>query len=160
MIDLWERIRKRFVPRQASEPETVPFSLSTVEDFQSVISACLPMLHSYPTGTMLYILDCLCPRDFPVLDLVHLDLSQPHPHKQPPRNNVRPQPYEDLLACLRVYANTIPAEDYPRFWLELTGRCLLTCPLDPYYYRASETDDHSFCEKLRSELIERILIID
>ena len=160
MMDLWEHIRKRFVPRPTNESETVPFSLSTAENFQSVISACLPMLHSYPVGTMLYILDCLCPRDFPILDFVDLELDRPHHHEPLPRNNARLQPYKDLLSQLRVYANTIPAEDYHRFWLELTRTCLLTCPVDPDYYQEDETGKELFCQRLRSELVERILRID
>ena len=148
------------MPRQTSESGTIPFSLSTAENFQSVISACLPMLHSYPAGTMLYLLDCLCPRDFPILDFVELELDLPHHHKQLPRNTVRLQPYEDLLSRLRVYANTIPAEDYPRFWLELTGRCLLTSPVDPGYYQEDETGKELYCQRLRGELVERILRID
>jgi len=162
LIDLWKRIRRRFISRQIAEPEAVLASVSTAENFQPVIYSCIPLLHSCPTGTILYLLDCLCPRDFSILDLVHLDLSQPRHHKRLPALEVRlkPKSYEGPLSHLRAHTSMIPAKDYPRFWLELTRSCLLTCPLDPYYYRASETDEDLFCEKLHSELIERILKID
>jgi hypothetical protein len=42
----------------------------------------------------------------------------------------------------------------------LTGRWLLSCPVDPTYYRVDETGKDWFCQKLRSELVERILKID
>lgn len=36
----------------------------------------------------------------------------------------------------------------------------LTCPIDPDYYQEGETGEELYCQRLRSELIERILRID
>lgn len=162
MKDLWNSIRKQFVPGHAGESEVALDSIPTDFTFLPIISACLPLLHSYPAGTMLYILDCLCPEDFAlVLDLVRLDLSQPHQHKRPPAQDVRHRPnsYEDLLSHLRAYTSNVPAKDYPHFWLELTRSWLLTCPIDPDYYQDDETGKELFCQKLRNELADRILNI-
>lgn len=111
---------------------------------------------------MLYILDCMCPRDFSILDFVYLDLDLPHHHRRLPRKDIRlkPKSYEDPLSHIRAYINMVPAQDYPRFWLELTRICFLTCPIDPDYYLEDETGKELFCQKMRSELIERILRID
>lgn len=161
MKDLWNSIRKQFVPGHAGESEVALDSIPTDFTFLPIISACLPLLHSYPAGTMLYILDYLCPEDFPILDFVHLDLSPPHHHRRLPRTWVRlkPKSYEGLLSHLRVRTCIIPAKDYPRFWLELTRSCLLTCPVDPDYYREDESGRELFCQKLRNELADRILNI-
>lgn len=130
--------------------------------FQHVTSYCLQVLNSYSVGTVLYILACLCPEDLAVLDLGHLDLSQPHHHKPRPEKDVRlsPNSYQGLLSHLRTHTSIIPTRDYPQFWLELTRSWLLTCPIDPDYYRDDETGKDSFCQRLRNELIDRILNIN
>lgn len=121
------------------------------------------MLNSCSTGTALYGLSCLCPDDFDViLDLVRLDLSQPHQHGLLAEQNthLRYGSYEDLVVHLRAYMNTLPVRDQGAFWLELTRGWLLSCRMSPAYYRADETGTEIFCQKLRSDLVERILRID
>ena len=163
-VNLWEGLKRRFVSRarDMSEQETTASLIPTTCEFQPIISSCLSLLYSYPAGTLLYILDCLSPRnDFStVMDLIQLDLSLPHHHPSAARknNHVRPNP-KDLLSCLQVYTSIVPAKDFPRFWLELTHWCLLTFPIDPNYYREDENGNELFCQKMRSELVERILNI-
>lgn len=97
-----------------------------------------------------------------ILELVRLDLNQPHDHKRPPKNNVhiKPNSYKKLLSRFRVYANGVPASDYGHFWLELTGSWLLSCPIDPDYEQGGEADQDLFCRRLRTELVESIMRID
>jgi hypothetical protein len=161
-IDLWNSIKKQFASRHPRDSEAALDSIPTAVTFQPIISSCLPLLHSCPAGTMLYILDCLCPEDFPILDFGQLDLSPPHHHRRLSTLEVRLRPkcYEGLLSHLRAQTSIIPAKDYPRFWLELTRSCLLTSPVDPDYYREDQSGKELFCQRLRSELIERILRID
>ncbi|HLO33473.1 MAG TPA: hypothetical protein VK249_30275 [Anaerolineales bacterium] len=145
-----------------NERETTIGSLPMTDAFQPFISSCLSMLHSYSAGTMLYILDGLCPDDFStVLDLINLDLSLPHHHDRLPGRNVHiGSNSKDGLSYFRLYTSIVPAKDFPRFWLELTRSCLLTFPIDPDYYQEDESGNELFCQKMRSELIERILRID
>ncbi len=162
MSDLWEGIRRRFVSKDISEHKATPGSIPTTGTFQHVISYCLQLLNSYPASTIIYILACLCPEDFAlVLELVRLDLSQPHQHKQLSEKDIRlrSNSYEELLSHLRAYTSNVPAKDYPHLWLELTRSWLLTCPIDPDYYLDDETGKELFCQKLRNELIDRILKI-
>ena len=128
---------------------------------EDVISDCLKTLDSCSTGTAIYVLSCLCPEDIAVLELVRLDLSQPHQHKRLSEKDIRlrSNSYEDLLSHLRAYTRIVPTKDYPHFWLELTRNWLLTCPIDPDYCQDDETGKDLFCQKLRNELIDRILVI-
>lgn len=130
--------------------------------FQHVVSRCLELLRPYSPGTAIYALSCLCPKDFSViLELVRLNLSQTHHHKRLPENDIRLRPtsHGDLLSSLRAYTDTVPTEDYCHFWLELTRSWLLTCPLDSDYYQDDETSRDLYCQKLRNELVDRILNI-
>jgi hypothetical protein len=126
---------------------------------EDVISDCLKTLDSCSTGTAIYILSCLCPEDIAVLELVRLDLSQPHQHKPLAGRNIRPEPhsYEDLLSHLQARTSIVPAKDLPHLWIELTRNWLITCPVDPDYYRDDEAGKELFCQKLRNELVDRIL---
>jgi hypothetical protein len=120
-------------------------------------------LNHYPAGTLIYDLVCLCPDDFDViLDLVRLDLSQPHEHKAFQKSDIylASCAYGNLQAKLHAHISAVPPEGYSRFWLELTKRWLLTCPIDPGYYLEDETGKELYCQKLRSELLERILNIN
>jgi hypothetical protein len=118
-------------------------------------------LNSYPAGVALYILNCLCPESFPIImALVRLDLNQPHQHK--PLSEKEPGipcSHEDLLQDLRAVTRNIPTPDYAQFWLQLTGKWLLTCPVDANYYRVDDTGKELFCQILRTELLDRILDI-
>jgi hypothetical protein len=149
------------VSKDISEHEGPLGSIPAAGTFQPIMSHCLQLLNPYSPGTVLYILDCLCPYEVAVLDLVHLDLSQPHQHKRLSEKDVRlrPDSYEELLSHFRAYTRIVPAKDYLHFWLELTRSWLLTCPIDPDYYQDDETGKDLFCQKLRSELIDRILKI-
>jgi hypothetical protein len=143
-------IRKRFLYEYMAEEEAAP----------DLISYCLQQLYTCSAGTALYILDCLCPDDIDlVLDLVRLDLSCPHQHKRLSKKD-SPLPSnssEELLALLRARTSILPAKDFPHFWLELTRRWLLSCPVDPEYCRTDDAGTEMFCRKLRGELVERIL---
>lgn len=153
MWKIREAIRKRSLYEYMTEKETAP----------DLISYCLQRLDTCSAGTALYILDCLCPDDFDlVLDLIRLDLSWPHQHKWILEKDIplKCDPYEDLLALLRARTSIIPVKAYPHFWLELTKCWLLTCPVDPDYYQDDEAGKEMFCQKLRGELVERILRID
>lgn len=144
-----------------NEQESTPSSTPIVGTYQPIISYCLQVLISYPAGAVLYILSCLCPEDFGVImELVHLDLNQPHQHK--PLSEKEPSipcSYEDLLQDLKAQTRNIPAQDYGHFWLELTGKWLLVCLVDKNYYRLDDTGKELFCQKLRNELLDRILNI-
>ena len=130
--------------------------------YQAQVSYCLQVLNSYPAGAAIYILSCLCPESFTVImSLVRLDLNQPHEHT--PLSEQEPSlpcSYEDLLQELQAETSSIPAQDYAQFWLELTGKWLLACPVDPNYYRIDDTGKELFCQILRTELLDRILNIN
>jgi hypothetical protein len=133
------------------------------DTLQQVLSYCLQLLNHYPTSTLIYDLACLCPDDFDViLNLVRLDLSQPHEHKYFQESDIylAPFAYEKLQSNLRAQICNFSPEEYSRFWLELTKRWLLTCPIDPEYYMEDETGKELYCQKLRSERVERILNIN
>lgn len=159
MINVWQGIRKRFGTSAINEHNATPSSILTTGTFQDGLSYCLQLLSFHPAGSVLYLLDCLCPSDLVVLDLCRLDLDQAHQHKQFPEKNLHfvPNAHEELLADLRAYTRIVPAKEYGHFWLELTKSWLLTCPIDLEYYREDETGKELFCQKLRSELIDRIL---
>ena len=149
------------MPGDISEHEATPGSIPAAGAFQHVISHCLQVLNSCPAGTALYVLSSLCPADVAVLDLLHLDLSQPHQHKRPREKDVHPtlNRDENLLSHLQAHTSIVSPQDYPCFWLELTRNWLITCPVDPDYYRDDEAGKELFCQKLRNELIDRILNI-
>jgi len=152
-MNVWKGIRKQPVSIDILEMETVP----------GLISYCLQRLDGCSAGTAMYILSCLCPDDFDlVLALIRLDLSCPHQHKWLSEKNrpLKSNSCEDLLALLRIRTSNIPMKEYSHFWLELTKGWLLTCTVDLEYYRTDETGEDLFCQKLRSELVERILRID
>jgi hypothetical protein len=152
-----------FVIRKLADYRMVPSSTCTTHTFEQLISDCLQLLNHHPAGTLMYDLACLCPDDIDViLNLVRLDLSQPHEHKpfQESDIDLAPSVYENLQADLRAQMSIVPPEEYSRFWLELTKRWLLTCPIDPEYYLEDETGKELYCQKLRSELVERILNIN
>lgn len=130
--------------------------------FHQVISSCLPLLHSCRAGSMLYMLDCLCPGDFSITDIAHIDLSKPHYHRQrsPAEFRLMPTSEEFLLVKIKIHVNSIRPTDYPDFWVELTRKSLLTCPVDPKYYQEDKQGKELFCQRLRSELIDRIFKID
>jgi hypothetical protein len=141
----------------------VPSSTCTTRKFEHLISDCLQLLNHYPAGTLIYDLACLCPEGFDViLNLDRLDLSQPHEHKRFQVSDIflASFGYENLQPNLRAQISIVPPEEYSRFWLELTKRWLLTCPIDPEYYLEDETGKELYCQKLRSQLVERILHID
>jgi hypothetical protein len=130
--------------------------------YQTQVSYCLQVLNSYPAGAAVYILSRLSPESFTVImTLVHLDLNQPHQHtpasEQAP---CLPCSVEDLLQDLQAVTGKIPTQDYDHFWLELTEKWLLTCPVDSSYYRVDDTGKELFCQILRSELLDRILDIN
>ena len=159
VIDLWEEIRKGW--RFLRIRKHIPGSLEYGSAFENVISICLDRLNSCSAGNALYLLSCLCPEDFQViLDLVRLDLNQPHEQKYSKDIYCRRDPREDLLPHLHAYMNIIPAKDRGRLWLELTRRWLLSCPIPPTDDKAEESGKDLLCQKLQSELIERILRID
>jgi hypothetical protein len=64
-----------------------------------------------------------------------------------------------MISHLRAYAKTPSPEVYRRVWLELAERWLLTCPMDEEYYKPDETGKDLFCQKLRNDLLDRILNI-
>lgn len=119
--------------RNNNEHVDVLGSIPATGLFRDIISYCLQLLNTYRASTMIYILACLCPDDFAVLELVRFDLSEPHQHKQLPHKDIHHKfnTYADLLAHLRAYTSIVPKKDYPLFWLELTKSWLLTCPIDP-----------------------------
>lgn len=163
VIELWEKLRKRFVRRGTLKHGSAPVSMCAVVTFEDLISDCLDVLNSCSTGTALYLLSCLCPDDFDIiLNLICLDLSQPHRHKDLPERNfyLHQNSCEDLLSHLWAPTTALSTEDCGRLWLELTRRWLLTCPVDPEYDQVDETGKDRFCQNLRSELVERILRID
>jgi hypothetical protein len=132
-----------------------------VTSIEDRISDCVELLNHYPASTLIYDLARLCPDDFDViLNLIRLDLSQPHEHKHLRKMDLclASFTYEKLHAKLRAVIDVIPPEEYSHFWLELTKRWLLTCPLDSAY-SPDESGKDLFCQKLRSELVERILNI-
>jgi len=150
------------VLRNMSEHGATPDSIPVDSTFQFVLSGCLQRLNSYSTGTAIYILSCLCPEDFDViLNLVRLDLNGPHDHKHLLEQDVHiaPRSYENLLSNLRAQTSIVPPKEYSRFWLELTRHWLLTCPVDPVYDQYDESGKDIFCQRLRNELIDRILNI-
>lgn len=137
-------------------------SISTTRVYQDMIAGCLPLLNSYSTATAIYLLICLCPEDFDViLNLVRLDLSQPFEYQPLLEKEAGRKLHarEDLLSLLQTQKSIVPIKDYCCFWLELTRGWLLSCPFDPDYFRDPETDENLFRQKLRSELVERILNI-
>lgn len=153
--------------RQRSEQGTHLASIPPNSAIQHIIPRWLKVLNSYSTGTAMYILSCLCPEDFAVvLALVRLDLSQPHQHKYLPKKDVRlkSNSYEDSISHLRACVSLLPTRTYSHFWLELTRRWLLTCPVDTEDgkedCKPDENGNDMFCQKLRSQLIENILKID
>ena len=163
ILNVWKAIRKRFVSQDMIEAEADLDLISTADPSQHLIWHCLQQLNTCSAGTALYILDCLCPDDFAlVLDLLRLDLSDPHQHKRLSKKDIplESDPNEHLLALLRAGTGIVPAKDYPHFWLELTKRWLLTSPVDPKYDLAHEAGTDMLCQKLRAELVERILRID
>jgi hypothetical protein len=94
------------------------------------------------------------------MDLVRLDLNQPHQHKPlSEKEPILPCSYEDLLQDFQDQTRNIHAQDYGNFWLELTEKWLLACPVDTSYYGVDDTGKELFCQKLRSELLDRILNI-
>lgn len=132
------------------------------DTFQQTVSSCLQLLNQYPASTLIYDLACLCPDDFGVvLNLVRLDLGQPHEHKHFQESDIylAPFAYEKLQCNLRAQISLVSPEEYSRFWLELTKRWLLTCPIDPEYYLEDEAGKDLYCQKLRNQLVERILNI-
>jgi len=162
MMNVWKSIRRRIAPGDMNGDGTAPNLIPTSERFEQVVSDCLELLNGYSAGTIMYILNCLCPDDFAlIIELVRLDLSPAHQHKRLSEKDVPPRSdsYKELLSLLRAHTSKIPAKDYPHFWLELTRNWLLTCPIDPDYYREDETGKDLFCRRLRIELVERILNI-
>lgn len=117
----------------------------------------LHVLNHYPVSTGIYILACLCPYEIAVLDILQFDMSQPHQHKVRKNIPLRPNSYENLLLRLKFYSNLIPPIYYENFWLELTRCWFLTCPIDPDYYLEDENGKELYCQRLRNELIDRIL---
>ena len=144
------------------ESDVPPTSIHVPGVYQPIISYCLQVLISYPADAALYILSCLCSESFPVImGLVRFDLKQPHQHKPLSEQGPSfPCSYEDLLQDVQAVTRTIPAQDYDAFWLELTRKWLLACPVDPNYYRVDDTGKELFCQILRSELLDRILNIN
>ena len=152
MMNLWKGISKRFVSQDVNNEKTAP----------ELKSYCLQLLNSCTAGTALYILNCLFPDDFDlVFDLLRFDLDFPHQHKWLSEKDMTPKSdsYKDVLAILQARTNLIPMKDYPHFWLDLTKSWLLSCPVDPEYYLAEEAGKDLYCQKLRGELVERILNI-
>ena len=148
--------------REIHEYAVASDSICSADPFQHVISNCVQLLNRYRARHIIYVLTCLCPDEFAVvLDLVRLDLSQPHQHKPLPAKNIHiaSDSCENLLSHLRARTNMVPRKDYGHFWLELTRHWLLTCPLDPDFDRNDAASEDLFCQKLRSELVERILNI-
>ena len=146
-----------------SERGTTSGTIPTTSPSEDFISNCLQVLDSTTPGTVIYILTCLCPEDFAViLDLLHFDLSQPHHHKylSEKRVHVASNTYAAVISNLQAYTNTLPRQVYCDLWLEVAQRWLLTCPIDPEYYLEDETGKELYCQRLRSELIERILNIN
>lgn len=149
--------------RNLSEHKSAPDSSSMADTLQQAVSDCLQLLNHYSVSTQIYDLVCLCPDDFDViLNLVRLDLNQPHEHKHFQESDIylAPFAYEKLQSNLRAQISNFSPEEYSRFWLELTKRWLLTFRIDPGYYREDETGKELYCQKLRSELLERILNIN
>jgi hypothetical protein len=130
--------------------------------YQDVIRYCLEVLYPYPAGTAIYILACLCPDETAVLDILRLDLSQTHHHKQLPSENysLKNRSSLDLFVHLKTYTHIVPTGVYRTFWLELVRSWLLTCPIDPELYREDNIGKELFCQALRCELIDRILKLD
>jgi hypothetical protein len=120
------------------------------------------VLNPCPAGTAIYILACLCPDETAVLDILRLDLSQTHHHKQLPGENysLKTRSSLDLFVHLKTYTHIVPTGVYRTFWLELVRSWLLTCPIDPELYREDDTGKELFCQALRCELIDRILKLD
>jgi hypothetical protein len=89
--------------------------------YQDVIRYCLEVLYPYPAGTAIYILACLCPDETAVLDILRLDLSQTHHHKQLPSENysLKNRSSLDLFVHLKTYTHIVPTGVYRTFWLEL-----------------------------------------
>jgi hypothetical protein len=130
--------------------------------YRDVIRYCLEVLYPYPAGTAIYILACLCPDETAVLDILRLDLSQTHHHKQLPSENysLKNRSSLDLFVHLKTYTHIVPTGVYRTFWLELVRSWLLTCPIDPELYREDNIGKELFCQALRCELIDRILKLD
>ena len=148
----------KFISKQVTPPNSTPANIRS----DNFISECLQILDSTTTGTAIYILSSLCPEDFAtILDLLRFDLGQPHRHPRLSETRVhdKSSTYTRVIKDLQAYANTLPQEVYRLMWLELAERWLLTCPMNPEFYLENETGKELFCQKLRNDLMDRILNI-
>ena len=163
MIKLYKVMKMRFLFRHGDKYETAPGLLASNGRSESFISDCLQVLENTTPGTAIYILSCLCPESMDViLGLIRLDLSRPHRHPYPSKKpvNAWSGSYEEAISHLRNYGSLLPEKVYGRLWLEVAHHWLLTCPFDEKYYKSDEDGNDMFCQKLRSDLIDRILKID
>ena len=129
---------------------------------QSFTAECLQILDGATIGTAIYILSCLCPDDCSViLDLLRIDLHQPHQHAFPARKHLHgtSSSYTEVISQLRAYMNTLPAKARGDLWLGVAHRWLLTCPMDAAYYKPDESGMDLFCQKLRNDMLDSILNI-
>ena len=163
MIKLYKGLNRGFESRKLNKRSVGTDSLHHHGKPEDFLAACLKLLDGTTPGTAIYILSCLCPENMDViLNLTHLDLSQPHHHALPSKKRVRlsSSSYDDAISHLRAYGSRLSEKDYGRLWLEAAHQWLLTCPLTEEYYQPDEGDEDTFCRRLRSELLDRIMRFD